>query len=99
MPVYDRDRQQVPVNLRIWKCKNCFIQLGTLNVECTELQMKYKDLFVFFHGGTVRTICRKCGTENTLKDDGKPGALASEVQTKSDLQLKSSAVAPATWKA
>lgn len=60
-------------NLVYWKCKECGMQLGVLPTACDELQIKYKDLYLFIKagtGGSVRTICRKCGTENVLNDSG-----------------------------
>lgn len=62
--------KDVPPNMKFWRCKACHIRLGILNPECTELRIKYKDLFLFITGGTVRTVCKACGTENTLIDEG-----------------------------
>ena len=60
-------------NLKYWRCTQCGQPLGILSEDQTELQIKYKDLFLYVKGGMVRTICRKCGTENRIDDTDTAG--------------------------
>jgi hypothetical protein len=51
-----------------WSCTSCGQMLGIVTADKTSVRIKYKDLFVFVQGGEVTTLCRKCGSPNTITD-------------------------------
>jgi len=52
-----------------WICKVCKAFIGFVSADGKMIRVKYKDLFIYFEGGRVKIICRKCGIENELVDE------------------------------
>ena len=51
-----------------WLCPKCNQILGIVTEDRSSIRIKYKDFFVFVEGGSVTTLCRKCGFPSSLTD-------------------------------
>ena len=51
-----------------WLCPKCRQILGIVTEDRSSVRIKYKDFFVFIEGGSVTTLCRKCGFPSSLTD-------------------------------
>lgn len=49
-----------------WQCSKCGQMLGVVSEDKETVRIKYKDLFIFIEGGSITTLCRKCGFPNSL---------------------------------
>jgi len=61
-----------PMRDEVWACQNCGARLGIYNNERDELRVRYKDFVAYVTpgvGGKTMVPCRRCGEQNTLKDE------------------------------
>ena len=61
-----------PMRDDVWACQNCGARLGIYNKEREELRVRYKDFVAYVTpgvGGKTMVPCRRCGEQNTLKDE------------------------------
>jgi hypothetical protein len=61
-----------PMRDDVWACQNCGARLGIYNNERDELRVRYKDFVAYVTpgvGGKTMVPCRRCGEQNTLKDE------------------------------
>lgn len=56
---------------RRWECGSCNHLLGLFYPQGRTLVLKYKSLICWIRGD-VETVCRFCGTKNSMSTDTKP---------------------------
>lgn len=53
---------------KIWECIDCRFLLGNINLENTEVRMKFRDFFISVEGGKITHPCRRCGKVNEIAE-------------------------------
>jgi len=58
-----------------WRCETCECVLGVVSPDHVWVCIKFKDDYTYVQGGNVIRICRRCGSWNSLTDEGPPTQL------------------------
>lgn len=75
--IYGEEVPRVPPSAKTdvdWLCTNCHHILGKFAADGMELRMKCRDLYISIgEAERVVTLCRKCGTINTVGSTNQAG--------------------------